>query len=239
MRPRDEALAAKLDSQLTQYSIQLNPLPGIASQADRSCFIEQLLESIHRVEYTQVIQRRPISQSRLDPQSGIFDPLKAALLMDRAGQHDEACWLVFLSVHFGKNLKSGWELPRNFYGKLGMGGIWDWNAVSADPNAVKIWLATHQARLISTGSFGNHRRYQSIDAHKNGGTGNAIESYIRWVASHGSHRDIARNIHANHGQNPRETFHHMYKELDSVMSFGRLAKFDYLTMLVQLGLAPI
>ena len=239
MRPRDANLAAHLDGQLHHFANTFRPLPGINAPAERNCFIEQLLESIHRVQYTQVIQQRSISPSRQDPNSELFDPLKAALLMLRAGKHDEACWLVFLSVHFGKHLKSGWELTRNFYGKLGQGGVWDWATASANPTAIKPWLAANQTQLIQTGSFGNHRRYQSIDAHKNSGTGNALESYINWVLANGTHRDIVRTIHQNHGQNPRDTFRHMYKELDAVTSFGRLAKFDYLTMLGKLGLAPI
>jgi hypothetical protein len=32
----------------------------------------------------------------------LFDPLKAAVLHYRRGRVDEAYWLVFLAVHFGK-----------------------------------------------------------------------------------------------------------------------------------------
>ena len=41
------------------------------------------------------------------------------------------------------------------------------------------------------------------------------------------------------GGNPRKTFDYLYRSMDDVVSFGRLARFDYLTMVGKLGLAPI
>src|SRR5204863_9574632 len=45
---------------------------------------------------------------------------------------------------------------------------------------------------------------------------------------------------ANQGGNdPKNTFDVLYNSMDAVVRFGRLAKFDYLTMLGKLGLANI
>ena len=38
---------------------------------------------------------------------------------------------------------------------------------------------------------------------------------------------------------PRATFDYLYGSMDDVVSFGRTAKFDYLTMVGKLQLAPI
>ena len=32
---------------------------------------------------------------------------------------DEAFWLIFLYIHFSKNLYSGWRLLKDIYGSLG------------------------------------------------------------------------------------------------------------------------
>ena len=41
------------------------------------------------------------------------------------------------------------------------------------------------------------------------------------------------------GGDPRKTFDYLYRSMDDVISFGRTARFDYLTMIGKLGLATI
>jgi hypothetical protein len=200
------------------------------------------MESIHRVRYIARIRQRDISDLRADPGSDLFDPIKAAILRARQGQHDEACWLVFLSVHFGKNLRSGWRYARDVYGALGAGGRWDWARTSADPKAFRRWLAANQNTLkndSTTRGFGNHRKYQSIDANSPTGTGAAILSYVNWVRPSRSHRELFQEAIRVIGDDRRRLFHELYRSMRSVVSFGRMAKFDYLTMLGKLDLAPI
>ncbi|MFP1592494.1 hypothetical protein ACLB1M_28880 [Escherichia coli] len=43
---------------------------------------------------------------RKEPNSDVFDPLRAACLYLRDNNYDEACWLVFLATHFGKRTKN-------------------------------------------------------------------------------------------------------------------------------------
>ncbi len=247
MRPKDIQVSQFLNAKLCQFEIEIVRLPGLATPQNRLAFVSQLLESIHRIEYVKVISGqlpvngriRQISRNCIDPNQSVFDPLKAAVLEQSSGNHDNACWLVFLATHFGKNLHSGWALARNYYGQLGSGDIWDWHTIVADPKASRKWFRRNQIELFATGKFGNHRKYQSIDADKPNGTGDAIESYIEWVKKTGSHIQIIRDLHITHGQNPRTVFAEMYRQLDEVRSFGRTAKFDYLTMLGKLGLAPV
>ena len=243
MRAKDAKLARQLATALVSFDRQTSPLSGIRSAARRDALIEQLVESIHRIKYIDLIRTRDVSPLRADPASDLFDPLKAAVLHHRRGNIDEAFWLVFLSVHFGKNRRTGWRLARDVYGALGTAPAWDWARVSRSPQSFRQWLAAHRATLQGGDGiarhFGNHRKYQSLDAYSASGTGAAVETYVGWVGPPRTHPQLVRDAQAAVGQNPRQVFDYLYRSMDAVASFGRMAKFDYLTMVGKLGLAPI
>jgi hypothetical protein len=210
--------------------------------------LEQLLESVHRVQYIErgVLRRRDqdrqLAAQRLDPNSDLFDPIKGAAIRARDGDHDEACWLVFLFTHFGKNLHTGYRLIRDVYGSLGNGPVWDWARTSGNPEAFRKWLAKNQEavrRGPRHGCFGNHRKYQSLDAESPNGTGQAVVTYIHWVMAHGRHQALFDDAAIASNHDPRATFDYLYRSMDAVASFGRVARFDYLTMVGKLGLADI
>jgi hypothetical protein len=50
---------------------------------------------------------------------------------------------------------------------------------------------------------------------------------------------LIRDAVANSGGGAHSTFDYLYRSLDQVTSFGRMAKFDYLTMVGKLELADI
>ena len=201
-----------------------------------------MLESIHRIEYVTRVQGRPISSSRADPSSDAFDPLKAAMLHQHVGALDEAFWMVFIFVHFGKHATAGWRLARDVYGALGS-KPWAWKRVSANPGAFRKWLASHQLTLQGRDGiarhFGNHRKYQSLDASSPTGTGAAFTSYISWVGPTKSHVTCLQQAVGEAGGDPRQVFDNLYRSMAVVKSFGRTARFDYLTMVGKLGLAAI
>ena len=199
-----------------------------------------MLESIHRVRYPSVLATRPLGPRFCDPDDDLFDPLKAAIVSQRSGQVDEAFWLIFLFVHFGKHRRGGWRIAREIYGKLGTGGRWDWATVSSNPTAFRNWLRANQPRLRRPGSgFGNHRKYQSMDADSPAGTGAVVESYVNWVHPPRTHNAMVHAAVARASGDRRESFRFLYQEMDAVVGFGRTARFDYLTMLGKLALAPI
>lgn len=243
MRPRDRAEAQRIDAALTAYHNNVRPLPGIQPAANRTAFLDQFFESIHRVQYiSRGVLARDIDPRRADPSSDLFDPVKAAALAARQGHHDEACWLVFYFAHFGKNLRTGYRLARDVYGALGQGPNWDWQRTSADPEAFRRWLATNRNALSSGNPprhFGNHRKYISLSATSSGGTGEAFVSYVRWVMTRGSHRALFNAAADQAGNDARATFHSLYRSMAAVASFGRTGQFDYLTMLSKLDLAEI
>jgi hypothetical protein len=242
VKPQYVAEADRIDSALRAFHETIRPLPGIQEPTHKGSFLEQVVESIRRVRYVVRIRERDICGSRADPASDLFDPIRAAALNARGGRHDEACWLAFLSVHFGKSRQSGWRLPRDIYGALGAADRWDWARTSGDPAGFRAWLAGNQRALKDSEParrFGNHRKYQSLDAHKPSGTGAAVESYVGWVAPSGTHANLFGAAVAEALGDRHLAFDALYRSMESVASFGRTARFDYLTMIGNLGLAPI
>lgn len=242
MRPRDRQLANQLTAGLESFNNKERGLPGIRSVPRRHVFLEQLLESIHRVKFVEAISARDVSERRADPNSELFDPLKAAILNQRRGNIEEAFWLVFLFVHFGKHARAGWRYAREIYGRLGEGDLWDWASISADPAGFRDWLRAHCDTLKREGvpgGFGNHRKYESLNADSATGTGAAVETYVRWVDPPRTHQELMAEALRQSDRDPRVAFDLLYDSMAAVARFGRTARFDYLTMVGKLRLAAI
>ena len=176
-----------------------------------------------------------------DPAETCFDPIKAAILAQRAGRIDEAFWLVFIFVHFGKHRKDPWNYQRLVYGRCGSGDRrWDWPNISGDPSGFRVWLQDHGDHIArSSGGFGNHRKYESLNAQSENGTGAVVESYVRWVRPPRSHRELFEEVTAPAQGNANAAFDLLYESMAVVRRFGRTARFDYLCMAGKLGLASI
>jgi hypothetical protein len=242
LRPKDRRRAATLVAAFRKYEAHHHPLLGIADRACQDSLVQQMVESIHRIEYVARVRLRPISPNRADPTSDAFDPLKAAILHFDAADIDEAFWLIFIFVHFGKSSRTGWRLARDVYGSLGA-LPWTWERISGNPKAFRNWLASHQLTLQGrdgvSRQFGAHRQYLSLDATTPAGTGAAFVSYVEWVGPTRVHRTrIEQAINEADGDR-RRAFDALYRSMASVKSFGRLARFDYLTMLGKLQFAAI
>jgi hypothetical protein len=242
VRPRDRELAGQLDARLLAFDREKRPLPGIRDSANRETLVEQLLESIRRVKFVEVIRARELSDRRGDPNDELFDPLKAAILHQRQGDIEEAFWLVFLFVHFGKHARAGWRYAREVYGRFGEGGWWDWAGTSSEVSGFRAWLHAHQEDLKREGvprGFGNHRKYESLDACSPSGTGAVVESYVTWVNPPRTHQELMEQAYRQADGGRRKAFDDLYQSMKVVARFGRTARFDYLTMVGKLGLASI
>jgi hypothetical protein len=237
MRPGDIALASDIDSKLTSFH-NIIPMPGINSQASRSCLIEQIIDSVRRIKYVTVIKNKTISPLCADATNIAFDPIKAASWHKRQGNLDEAFWLVFLATHFGKNLRTKWRLVQDIYGGLGNSVYWNWNRTSSDINGFRSWLDLNEATLRQNGKFGNHRKYESLNAYQTTGTGEAVATYVNWIVANGNHLNKMSTL-LQITTNPRESFLVLYNSMNDVKRFGRTARFDYLTMLGKLELVNI
>lgn len=235
-----QKLFEQIDASLSDYIANERELKGINAPENRMVFIDQVVDSIRRVEFAKMLGSRPISKSRTDPNSDLFDPLRAAVWYRIDGNIEEASWLVFLATHFGKNLESNWRLAQDVYGALGK-DLWTWDRVFTDPEGISRWLKANFHSMRADGvarKFGNHRKYESIDPSKSIATGLVVESYVAWVAQYGSHQAMYDAAFTAVGGDKRAAFQWLYKEM-KVLRFGRMAKFDYLTMLAKLGIVPI
>lgn len=229
-----EKKSQELEALLEDIHRRHLPLIGIAPFENRMSFVAQLIDSIHRVDYVRTIGNRKISDARADPQNALFDPIRAAILKKKSDP-EEACWLVFLATHCGRNLRTEWLLARELYGAYEK-KPWVWPRVAGDPKVYADWL--HENHEEFQGKFGNHRKYESIKPGRSG-TGAVINSYVTWVRQFGSHQKMFSQALGIARGDRRKAFAFLYDEMSQVRRFGRTGKFDYLTMLAKVGLANI
>lgn len=236
MRPKDAAVGRALDKKLLSFA---KFLPGIQHPKSRASLVEQIVESLRRIRYVAVIREKKLSDLCADPSEDCFDPLKAAVLWERRGRTDEAFWLVFLAVHFGKHRSTSWRLVRNVYGRLGSGSPWDWERTTSNLPGFRRWLAVNNAALKRQGilGFGNHRKYETLNPASSRGTPAVVESYVKWVDPVRTHQGLINFVQSKMGTDPKAVFDYLFRSMDAVVSFGRTGKFDYLTMIGKLGLA--
>ena len=190
IRPKNRELASRLRTQLLEFDRQHCVLHGARRSRELEVFVAQLVESVRRIDFVSSIRGRDIAPGRADPGAKIFDPLRAAIFHHRCGNLEEAFWLVFLFVHFGKSRKGGWGYVREVYGRLGASVWWDWRRVSRNPKGFQYWMALNHDRVRRNavpGGFGNHRKYESLRD-----TGAVVASYVAWVAPPKSHMSIVR-----------------------------------------------
>lgn len=217
----------------TYDSTHDNILVGIHNPVQKQTLILQILDSIKRINYIQILISRVWSINRINPSLNTFDPLMAAAWHIRNHNIKEAIWLIFLSIHFGKHRSTGWKLSQAIYGHLGVNPIWNYDNVSTHIDDFIDWLDENQYILKQQGSFSNHRKYQSLSATNRTGTGETIKSFIQILP-----QLLPENI-PNHNASRGELFGEFYHVMDNVVGFGRLAKFDFLTMLGKFNILPI
>lgn len=235
-----DVLRAPLASALQRYEEAIGALPGIVQPERRVALVEQLVDSVWRTLYFEFLLSRPPSASRADPADDAFDPLRAAVFHERAGNRDEAFWLVFLFVHFGKHRRSGWHLIADIYGQLDGGARWSWDAVAADVNAFRRWLDDHVdsiKNLQPRRGFGNHRKYESLGAWNENGTGAVVASYVDWVGAAGHDTRIGQVT--TDATTPHERFDALYDSVRAVRRVGRTGAFDYCATLGKLAFVAV
>lgn len=235
MWPSRKKKFKSLYDSLADYSKHKQELVGVRDNQARETLAMQMVASIRRLDYTRLIKVRPIDPARANPNSKMFDPERAALIHARAGNLDEAFWLIFLATHFGKNGAHGWRLLIDVYSGLGK-GTWTWARVSKSPLAFYKWLQANHASF--GGGFGNHRRYETLQPGSNKGTHLVVESYLKWIGPTQSHQQFVADLVREAGNEPYKIFDHFFNSMQ-VYRFGRLGKFDFFSLLGRLDLAPI
>jgi hypothetical protein len=150
---------------LQNFSRNEHNLNGLSSPACFDVLACQIIDSIRRIRYVETLALRTdyMTPLRKEPNSDVFDPLRAACLHLRENNYDEACWLVFLATHFGKSNKTGWILCRDIYSGLGT-QTWTWDTITDDFAAFEQWFASVSDELTANSSlrqYGNHRKYET------------------------------------------------------------------------------
>lgn len=238
IRPADRAAYDRIVTALEAFDPSIEALPGISDKSSLECLAAQIIDSMRRRRFVvEYLQGADISNACLSPATGKFDPIRAAILKNRAGELDEACWLVFLSVQFGYHRHRGWDLVSAFYGRDGGAKLWTWDEAAGDITGVRAWLDSNRALLSASGlAFGNHRKYESLSGSSAAGTGSVIASYVDWVVSTGVAGRRPEGMPAATGE---EQFRLAFEAMKAVHRFGRIARFDYLTMLGKTGVFPL
>ncbi|KQR95198.1 hypothetical protein ASG01_04925 [Chryseobacterium sp. Leaf180] len=212
-------------------------LPGIDSPDAENSFIRQFVDSYKRIKYIETLKARQISEDRRNPNLDIYDPIRASILYHRDGDINEAVWNLLLYVHFGKNIKSNYGLIQAVYGKLGDTNIWNWNTITTDLANFKVWLGNNFYEIKSYGSFGNHRKYQSLKTTSRSGTYQTFESFFNLVDN--DFNLFTSSIPNEIKIDKNKFFDHLYWHFDGIVGFGRLAVFDFLCMIGKIGILPI
>jgi Alpha-glutamyl/putrescinyl thymine pyrophosphorylase clade 3 len=232
--PSRQERKQELVEALRQHARAVRPLPGIADPRALDTFAMQMIASLRREDYFRLIQRGPVSAHRANPHDPAFEAELGVVHLLQRNHLDEAAWLVFLMTFFAKPADSGWMRLRDVYGRLGQ-GMWDWSAVSTTPREFGSWLADNWRYI--RGTFGNHRKYESLRPDARRPMATAAESYVAWVIGAGDHRRLFTGIVRLAGNDPHIIFDALYYKFP-VPGFGRLGKFDYVAMLGRYGIVP-
>jgi hypothetical protein len=124
-------------------------------------------------------------------------------------------------------------MTRDVYSGLGT-GRWTWERAAAQPDAFRNWLRADRARI--GGAFGNHRKYETLDADSRSSTALVIESFVELFSPSPSSYFAA--LARSTGNDPIKIFDAAYHRL-TIARFGRLARFDFLALLGRMDLAPV
>lgn len=209
-------------------------LKGLPDDKTIDTLAQQFIASLRREDYYRVVQRGAILPNRADPNHASFDAERAVAFHMQRGNVDEAGWLIFLMTHFARRPDSGWRRLQDVYGQLGA-GLWDWPTITANPAAFSNWLTANWMNV--GGNFGNHRKYESLRPTAKRPMQRAVADYLAWIGP-GGHAAFFAGAVVAAGNNPHTIFDYLYQSL-TINSFGRLAKFDYLSLIGRYGLAPI
>lgn len=217
----------ELVAALATYEVEHGPLPGLGDDGTRASLLEQIVESRRRKAYLGHVRDSDLQDVSADPQSELFDPMRAALLHHRRGDLDEAFWMLFLFTHFGRHRESRWAYARVVY--AGPDPVWTWDRLTQDITGFRDWLEGAQAAIRPQGGFGNHRKRENLSGWGAMGTGAVVASYVDWVGE--------PPVHSNRfPAGTRRPFGELYEGMAPILRFGRLARFDYLTTGMHLGL---
>ena len=219
------------------------------SQRQLTAFANHLVASERQAQYLTALAKRTLvtptywSTQRANPNSAFFDPVKAILYWQSI-DIAESLWLAFLLIHVGDspqlqlqgNRQSQWQYLRLLYGNFSGADepskpLLSWATMTANPQVVVEWVRECQSNQISF-KFGKHRKYESIKQ-----LPQVVDSYGHWLADIGGVANLT-NGGIQQDLSDEQRFAHWYKTLN-IYRFGRLAKFEFLSLLGYLKVLAI
>lgn len=155
-----------------------------------------------------------------------------------AGDRDEALWLSFVAAHFGResadrSVDGQVETAARFVHAFRTETHWTWKRVSQEPQSLHCWLVEHRDDLKKL-SFGNHRKYESKKPER---LWEVMESFIALVREHGGSPSTLFETAA--AMPPTQRHKELYDRLRPLWRFDRTGRFDFLSLLNELGLVSV
>lgn len=227
--PRRKGDYIELRDKLTIYNAN-KKLSGLVSDAALDTFVTQIIASQRREDYYRLVQNKEIGPDRANPNHSLFDPERAVAHHLQSGRMDEACWLMFLMTHFARHAKSEWRRLSDVYGMLGEGTL-SWKKFARNPAKYIQWLEQNWEKV--GGAFGNHRKYESLNPEKNRSTNKVLLAYYELIGK--DHANYFDSLQLGTVNDPFDVLYRNFK----VLTFGRLAKFDFLMLLARYGVLEI
>ncbi|WP_339616905.1 hypothetical protein [uncultured Gilvimarinus sp.] len=240
MNNEDRMTYSILAEELSNINLDITILNDLSV---KEALVMQIIDSIRRVKYAIKIKNKgTISTATATPNSGCFDPIRAAVVHDRNGNVDEAVWLIFLSIHFGYSSKCKWKLVEDFYSGIGGSNHWSWSSIISKRGEFEEWLKGFHGQIANLSprrKFGNHRKYESLKETSSRPLTKIIGSYRDLIIAHGDHEGVFNNARSFGQGDKYITFDYLYNYFRGVLSFGRTATFDFLCMIGKLGLVDV
>ena len=228
--PTREAAFLNIKGRLLAYNSDTGDLRGLVNEEILEAFVMQIIASQRREDYYRLLQAKPISAARSDPDHPLFNPERAVAFHVQNGSRDEACWMIFLMTFFGRHPIHGWKRLSDFYGQLGEGAL-TWRQFSADPQRVVEWLENNWQSI--GGGFGNHRKYESLRPDAMRPFSDVLISYTNLIGE--NHDSFFNSLQL---EKSNDSFDILYNAVN-VLGFGRLAKFDFLMLLARYSVLQI
>lgn len=189
----------------------------------RKQFVEMLERSIR--------QRNVVSQLGSKIASGDSDIISLIQRAIDSRNTDEAIWQCFLATHFGRPSARDERQAQSasrFLCAFRQAPFWTWDRVTESPDALREWLFECPDEL-ATLMYGNHRKYESP---KPKHIWSVCESFI-WLGI--NHHSLEELISAN-AERCADGFDALYRRLRAIKRFGRTGRFDFLILLLDLGI---
>jgi hypothetical protein len=202
-------------------------LPGIADDCALIAFAEQLAATqVSLDQFRAWVEATAGDDGMSSPADPEWSAYRAILALRYQGDLEEANWLAFLSIHIGPG-PDDWNSVRTVYAGMGDGFL-TWRRVTDDPGALGGWHARHRDQLARL-RFSNHRKFESWKTFED-----VVRSYVGGVRQEtgGSQQDLFDGGTLSAADN----FERLRSQLTFIYRFGRLAVYDFLCLLGELGL---